>query len=316
MTAPVEVFTAGEAMALLLADGQQPLPAADRFVRSVAGSESNVAIGLARLGHRVAYCGRVGADAPGGWVRAALRAEGIDIRGLVTDADHATGLLLRDSPIGRPVSVGYYRGNSAGSALAPEDLVPELVADARYVFLSGITPMLSATCARFTERLLDVAAEHRVPVVFDPNVRLRVAPASAWRARVGPLLDRVDTLLVGREELAILGLAGKEPADLLTERRRTVVVKCGGDGAVAATAEETVRVPARPVPTVDPVGAGDAFCAAWMSAQLRAKSLRESAREAALVASLVVASSTDTAGLPSAELRDRLLQESGPDVDR
>jgi 2-dehydro-3-deoxygluconokinase len=316
MTTPVEVFTAGEAMALMLADAQQPLPVADRFIRSVAGSESNVAVGLARLGHRVAYCGRVGADAPGGWVRAALGAEGVDLRGLAIDPERPTGMLLRDGPVARPVTVAYYRRDSAGSALGPDDLPPELVAGAKYVFVSGITPMLSTTCARFTERLLDVAAENRVPVAFDPNVRLRVAPPSAWRARIGPLLDRVDTLLIGRDELAILGLEGKGPSDLLTERRRTVVIKCGAEGAVAATAEETVQVAARPVRVIDPVGAGDAFCAGWMSAVLRGKTLGEAVREAAVVAALVVACSTDTAGLPSAELRDRLLQESGSDVDR
>jgi 2-dehydro-3-deoxygluconokinase len=316
MTMPVEVFTAGEAMALLLADGHQPLPVADRFVRSFAGSESNVAIGLARLGHRVAFCGRVGADVPGRWIREGLRAEGVDVAGLVTDPDRATGLLLRDSPAGRPVTVSYYRTHSAGSALGSEDLQPRQLTGVRCIFLSGITPMLSATAAEFTERLLDVAEARAIHVVFDPNVRLRLAPASTWRTRLTPILERVDTLLVGNDELVTLGMAGKEATDLLTERRRTVVIKSGAAGAVAARADELVRTEARVVPSVDPVGAGDAFCAGWLSATLRGCSLTDAAREAALVASLVVASTTDIAGYPTAELRDRLLEENGPDVDR
>ena len=68
-----EVFTADEAMALLLADDHQPLRRAERFVRSIAGWEIKVAVGLARLGHH-ALSGRVGADAAGGWVPDALQA--------------------------------------------------------------------------------------------------------------------------------------------------------------------------------------------------------------------------------------------------
>ena len=94
----MDAVTAGEAMGLLLAESATPLRRADRFVRSVAGSESNVAIGLTRLGHSVAFCGRIGTDAAGGWVRDTLRAEGVDVRALHDDPDRPTGVLLRDSP--------------------------------------------------------------------------------------------------------------------------------------------------------------------------------------------------------------------------
>lgn len=60
-----EVFTAGEAMALMIPSDDLPLARARRFERSVAGSESNVAVCLARLGHRVAFSGRFGNDSAG-----------------------------------------------------------------------------------------------------------------------------------------------------------------------------------------------------------------------------------------------------------
>lgn len=302
-------------MALLLADDHRPLPHADRFVRSVAGSESNVAVGVARLGHRVGFTGRVGADAAGSWVRDALRAEGVDIAGLMIDGSRPTGLLVRDSPSGRPVSVAYYRSGSAASALCPDDVRPGLVAAARCVFLSGITAMLSSTAAQFVRHVLDVAREAGVPVLFDPNVRLRLADRDTWRAMLADVLDDVDTLLIGHEELDLLGLPD-DPAKLITPRTRTVVVKRGADGATACTADETVHQPARAVNTIDPVGAGDAFCAGWISAWLRNSTLHQSLREATAVASFVVASPTDTAGLPSADERDRALEENGADVDR
>jgi 2-dehydro-3-deoxygluconokinase len=95
-----------------------------------------------------------------------------------------------------------------------------------------------------------------------------------------------------------------------------VVVKRGASGATACTSAGTVHVPGRKVEALDPIGAGDAFCAGWISAFLRKRTVQESLREAAAVASLVVATLTDTAGAPSAVERDWALQENGSDVDR
>ena len=175
--------------------------------------------------------------------------------------------------------------------------------------------MLSAGAARFTDRVLGVAADAGVPVFFDPNVRLRLAGRDNWRSAIGSCLDRVDTLLIGRDELDLLGLPG-DPAKLLSARLKTVVVKCGADGATAATADGTVHAPASPAPLVDPVGAGDAFCAGWISAWLRRKPLPDALREANAVAAFVVAAVTDIAGLPTSEERDWAMRKDRTDVDR
>jgi 2-dehydro-3-deoxygluconokinase len=309
-----EVFTAGEAMGLLLAHGFEPLRRADRFIRGVAGAETNVAVGLARLGHRVAFAGQVGADAVGGWVHDVLRAEGIDTHSLITNPSLPTGLLLRDSPHARRISVSYYRSGSAGAALGPGDVPVDVIAGARAVFLSGITTMLSTEAARFADRVLGVAGEAGVPIFFDPNVRLRLADRENWRG-IRTYLNRIDTLLIGQEELALLDLPD-DPAELLSDRLRTVVVKRGAEGATATTADGTCCETANPVPVVDPVGAGDAFCAGWISAWLRGKSVPESLREANAVASFVVTTATDLAGLPTAEERAWALQGGRTDVDR
>lgn len=310
----IEVFTGGEAMGLLLATYSQVLRRADRFVRSVAGSESNVAIGLARLGHSVAFAGRVGADPVGEWVRDTLQAEGIDLRGLITDQSRPTGLLLRDSPLSRPVSVSYYRSGSAGSEVDADDVPERVIKGARAVFLSGITPMLSPASARFTGRVLRVAAESGVTVFFDPNVRLRLAGRNQWQALTA-YLDWVDTLLIGEDELDLLGLPD-DPAELLSVRLKTVVVRHGAGGATVFTAQGSLHGPANPTQVVDPVGAGDAFCAGWISAWLRRKSLAESLREAHTVASFVLATTTDITGLPTSEELAWAMQGNRIDVNR
>ena len=311
----MDAVTAGEAMGLLLAESATPLRRADRFVRSVAGSESNVAIGLTRLGHTVAFCGRIGTDAAGGWVRDTLRAEGVDVRALHDDPDRPTGVLLRDSPAaGRPVSVSYYRTGSAASALSIRDVDEDLIASARLLFVSGITAMLSPPAEDFVDHLLSVATRAGVHVAFDPNVRLRLAGAAQWRRAYTRFAGRMDTLLVSHEELDLLALP-TDPARLLQGRTTTVVVTHGAGGATATTASRTVRVGARAVAVADPVGAGDAFTAGWLSAWLRGLPPAGALREAAAVASLVVGVPTDIAGLPTPRERDQVLRPGG-DVDR
>lgn len=310
-----EVVTAGEPMALMLAEGQRPLRDADRFIRSVAGSESNVAIGLARLGHSVAFAGRIGADAAGEWVRHALRADGVDTRWLRDDPGHPTGLILRDYPAGRPVSVSYYRTNSAPSALAPGDADPDLIAGCRVLFVTGITAMLSSSAAGFVDRAVDLAREAGAHVVFDLNVRLRLGDGPGWRAVLHRYAGRADTLLIGQDELDAIGERA-DPRNFLTGRTGTVLLKRGAAGASVFTGDLALESAARTVPVVDPVGAGDAFATGWISGLLRALSPADALREAILVASLAVAAATDTGGLPTAAERDRLLGAEGADVDR
>jgi 2-dehydro-3-deoxygluconokinase len=315
MNARYEVITGGEAMALLLAEGQRPLRDADRFARSVAGAESNVAIGLARLGHSVAFAGRVGSDAAGHWVRRALRAEGVDTAWLREDRARPTGLILRDYPLGRPVSVGYYRAGSAASALAPDDADPELISGGRVLFVTGITAMLSPSAAGFVDRAVELARTACAHVVFDLNVRMRLGDGPAWRTVLHRYAGQADTLLIGQDELEMIGERTAAP-DFLAGRTRTVLLKRGAAGATVLGAGLELECAARTVPLVDPVGAGDAFAAGWISALLRGLGPAEALREAVLVASLAVAAANDTAGLPTAAERDRLVNAEGADVDR
>ena len=100
-----EVVTLGECLIAFVATTPGPLAEATTFERFVAGAEANVAVGLARLGHSVAFIGRVGADGFGDAVVKRLRGEGVDITHLAIDPDAATGLMFRERRvIGPPTS--------------------------------------------------------------------------------------------------------------------------------------------------------------------------------------------------------------------
>ena len=312
--AGVEVVTLGEVMALLLAEGSDALASATRFDLSAAGAEGNVAVGLARLGHRVALWTCLGEDALGDGVLRSLRGEGVDVSGVRRVPDRPTGLLLRDAPLGRPVTVAYYRSGSAGAALGPQDVQPAVLARARLLHLTGITAVLSDTSQQAVLAAAEQARAAGVTVCVDPNLRLRLAPVEQWRARLDPLLRLADVVLTGRDELELLS-GGADPHWLLDRGAGTVVVKDGAAGAYETDGRTELRAAARSVPVVDPVGAGDAFAAGWLSGWLRGVPAQRRLDEAAVVAGCVVSARGDLPGLPTAALRDALLR-GGPDVAR
>jgi 2-dehydro-3-deoxygluconokinase len=83
-------------MAVLYPQEPIALDQASTLTIDIAGAESNLAIGLSRLGHRVQFMSRVGHDPFGQRIRATLTAEGVDTTYLLTDAAAPTGVVFRE----------------------------------------------------------------------------------------------------------------------------------------------------------------------------------------------------------------------------
>lgn len=305
-----EAVTCGEAMLLMLAEQGVPLDRAVHFRRSVTGAESTVAAGLARLGHRARWLGRVGADTAGEAVLRELRADGVDVSWVTTDPDAATGLVLRDSHPQRVTEAQYYRAGSAGPRLTAQDLPPEAVADARLVHISGVTPMLSPTAAQAVHRLVELARQSGAAVSLDPSVQPQLGTDHDWMRIVGPLLREADLVVAGEDELELLlGGGAEQAAKALLElgRARTVVVKRHDHSTIAVSREGQWAHQPFGVQVTDPGGASEAFTAGWLSAWLRELDPERALAEAACVAALAVQAPGDMDGLPTATGRDRAL---------
>ncbi|WP_449487700.1 PfkB family carbohydrate kinase [Streptomyces purpurascens] len=92
---PADVVCLGETMAVLSPPDDRPLADQSALRLSVGGAESNVACGLAALGHRAAWLSRVGDDAFGRRIRAELAARGVEVGGVAVDPAHPTGVYFR-----------------------------------------------------------------------------------------------------------------------------------------------------------------------------------------------------------------------------
>ena len=251
-----EAVTFGEAMVLLLAEPGVPLRSATSFRRSVAGAESNVAVGLARLGHRVGWFGRVGADLFGEVVLAALRAEDVDVSRAIVDEQSPTGLLLRDCHPERPIEVIYHRRGSAGSRLSPPDVDTAWLAGTRLLHVTGISCVLSTSAHEAVLAAVQAAKLAGGAVSFDPNVRRKlIAPEQAVR-RMRPVVEMADVVLAGADEAALLtGTSDRLRAAEWFHKHgtSTVILKEGASGAWGSDQETVHSEPARKVTARDPL---------------------------------------------------------------
>ncbi|MGA4842262.1 sugar kinase [Streptomyces sp. G45] len=271
-----DVLTFGETMAALRGSG--PLRLGGTMELSVAGAESNVAIGLARLGHRVRWAGAVGDDEAGELVLRTLRAEGVDVALASRDAGAPTGLLLFEPRLPDVTRVHYYRTGSAGSRLTADAVERAFTAGGppRVLHLTGITAALGEAPRAACERALRLAREHGTWVCLDVNHRSRLWSRDEAAAVLRSWAPYADVLIASDDELPLcLGPSDGPVADLPSQAKELlgrgvseVVVKLGARGATAYTAQGELHFPARPVRAVDPVGAGDAFVAGYLSALL------------------------------------------------
>jgi 2-dehydro-3-deoxygluconokinase len=319
-----EVVTLGECLASFVAADAGPLAEARRFTRHIAGAEANVAVGLARLGHAVAYIGRVGGDGFGTAILRALRGEGVDVRHLTIDDSARTGVMFRERRVLGAMDVVYHRAGSAGSRVTPEEVV-RAVDDGvfegiRWLHLTGITPALSDSARAATMRALEEGRRIGATVSLDVNLRRRLWSDEQAAPVLRDLASRVDVVFGSTDELALVAGADldSEPDQLVAAVAATGVVKLGRDGALGRDGEPSMAVPGIAVTdVVDPVGAGDAFCAGFIAGRLDGVDLTTALRMGNACGALAVAASGDQSGLPDrVELARLLAGAGGPDTLR
>jgi 2-dehydro-3-deoxygluconokinase len=278
----VDVVTLGECMVLVYPTELVSLDESSRLVMDIAGAESNLCIGLSRLGHTARFISRVGNDPLGSLMRKILTREGVILDGLRIDSSAPTGVFFREHlPDGRR-RVYYYRRGSAASHLGPGDLLWEHFCGARIVHITGITPALSESCAEACVKAIELAHRAGAVISFDPNYRAPLWDFSLARQALLPILAQADIVLMGHEDARALLDEEDELQSIKKAAQmgpKTVILKRAENGAWAWEGGRLHQVLAYPVKEViDPVGAGDGFDAGFLAGWLRGYSVAECLR--------------------------------------
>ncbi|KOG34481.1 sugar kinase [Streptomyces resistomycificus] len=299
---PVEPYlvTLGDVLAVMAAREPGPFALGTALRLGIAGAESNVAVGVSRLGGSATWIGRVGDDELGDLVLRELRAEGVTT---VAARDSApTSLLLKERRTSTHSRTRYYRTHTAGARLTADDIPEHVVAGAAVLHITGITPALGNGPAAAVTRAVDIAAAAGVTISLDINYRSLLWSEAEARQSLLPLIRRSDLVFAGPHEAALV-VPGADGAEELAEGVCDLgpggaVIKLGADGAYALLDGRPHRQPAVPVQVHDSVGAGDAFAAGYLAELLAGEPPQRRLATAALLGAFAVSTAGDWEGLP------------------
>lgn len=312
----LDVVTLGETMASLRTG--TPLRLGGAMTMTMAGAESNVAIGLARLGHAVRWGGRVGADEVGAFILRTLRAESVDVDTVAIDPGRPTGLMLAERRIADVSRVSYYRTGSAGSALAPSDAVAALAGNPRILHLTGITPALSGSAAEAVSTAVRLARAAGALVSVDVNHRSRLWSPQAARPVLSELVRGADIVIASEDELGLVVADAQDEAGAAAELAASgvsaLVIKRGARGATVWHQALAHHAPAIRVTVLDTIGAGDAFTAGYLSGVLDGLRPPDALHRGTVTGAFAVACLGDWEGLPTRDELSLLDAERGSTV--
>jgi 2-dehydro-3-deoxygluconokinase len=301
----LDVVTLGEAMLMFVAEEPGPLEQVRHFSKRTAGAETNVAIGLARLGLAVGWQSRLGTDSMARYLLAAIGGEGVDCSRVVCDAEQRTGFMFKGRvDDGSDPPIEYHRRGSAASCLGPDAIDEAWISGSRHLHVSGVFPALSANTLAATRRAIMLARRHGRTISFDPNLRPALWPSrEVMRHSLNALAEGCDWVLPGRAEGELLAGSGEPEAIAAFFHQRgakQVVVKLGTEGAYYSGEQGNGLVPAFAVAqVVDTVGAGDGFAVGVISGLLEGQAIADAVRRGAWIGARAVQVRGDTEGLPT-----------------
>ncbi|MEK3799915.1 sugar kinase [Peribacillus sp. FSL H8-0477] len=310
----LDVITFGEPMAMFYANEVKPLHLVKSFSRALAGAESNVACGLARLDLHVGYMTKLGNDSFGKFIMEELYKEKVDTMGIRFTSEKATGMLIKSKVVEGDPEVEYFRKNSAASTLNVDDLSEEYFGQAKHLHVTGIPSALSSGCHEFSLAAMRYMKQEGKTISFDPNLRLKL-----WKDKqtmikeINQLACLADLFLPGMSEAEILtGLSTpEEVADFyISKGVKTVIIKLGAKGAYFKKDSEEGYINGFAVEeVVDTVGAGDGFAVGVISGLLDGKTIQEAVIRGNAIGALQVMSPGDMDGMPTRSKLDEFIEK-------
>ncbi|GLZ13942.1 5-dehydro-2-deoxygluconokinase [Actinomadura sp. NBRC 104425] len=285
-----------------------PLEDVETFGKYLGGSPTNVAVAAARHGRRTAVITRTGDDPFGRFIRRALRGYGVDDRFVAAVPDLPTPLAFCEifPPDDFPLYF-YRRPKAPDMQIEPGELDLDAIRAAA-VFWATATGLSDEPSRAATVTAL---AAHTGTTVLDLDYRPMFwdSPGRA-RREIGRALPHV-AVAVGNLEECRVAVGEDEPLAaaraLLDRGVRLAVVKQGPRGVLAATADETVRVPPVEVKVVNGLGAGDAFGGALCHGLLSGWDLERTIRFASAAGALVASRLACADAMPATDEVERLL---------
>lgn len=264
----LDLITIGEAMLRLSVPPETLLAEAPCFNVHIAGAESNVAVAVSRMGYRARWLSRLTDNVLGRRIAHELASYGVDCSQVAWAKEDRIGTYyLEFGAQPRPTQVIYDRAYSAASQMRADTFDPSQLSEARVLHLTGITPALSSGCYNLIMAWVDHAHKQQdVTIIFDVNFRALLWSPEVCRAKLTPLLEKVDVLICGQSDaVTVFDITGEPEGVLRALQQRfgvkRVAMTVGEAGAIGLDSDTVHTANGYPVEIVDRIGAGDAFAA-------------------------------------------------------
>jgi 5-dehydro-2-deoxygluconokinase len=307
---------------------------AQHFAKYLGGSSGNVAVGLSRLGLKVAMLTRVGDEHMGRFVRETLAAEGVDVAAVKTDPARLTGLVVLGIENAESFPHIFFRENCADMGLEAGDVDAAPFATAKALAITG-THLSTESVRAAARRAVALAKQHGLRVVLDIDYRpvlwgLAGHGGGADRERGSAEVARQLQaflpdcgLVVGtEEEIRVAGGGGSALEALAAIRkatRATIVMKRGVagcvvfEGPIPASVDQGLVVGGFPVDVLNVLGAGDAFLSGYLSGWIADLPAAHCGRRGNAAGAIVVTRHGCTPAMPTrAELDEFLGRAQAP----
>ncbi|MGD6801346.1 aminoimidazole riboside kinase [Rossellomorea aquimaris] len=232
------------------------------YQKSPGGAPANVSVGLARLGARSSFLGKVGKDVLGEFLQKTLTDYGVGTEQMHLTRDTRTGVVFVTNAEDGERSFDFYIDPSADRFLTADDIKEEDFVSHQILHFGSIS-MISSPAKEATHHAVKLAKENGMLVSYDPNLRLGLWDSEEnARTTIESMLDQADFLKISEEELEFI--TGERNFEAGLEKMKPyniplMVITMGAEGCHVYTKDGHRHVPAMKVQAVDTTGAGDAF---------------------------------------------------------
>jgi len=261
------------------------------FEEASGGSAANTMVGLARLGCKVSFIGKVADDREGKMLLEDFRREGVDTNGIIMTKRGRSGTAM--SFVDEKGERALYVGSGVNDTIEFNEISKEYAFQTRFLHLTSFVGEKSfQTQKRLVENL---------PKTIQVSLDIGELYARKGLKALEPIMNRTFVMMPNGKELQILTKKAdyKRNAEILLEKGvKIVAVKLGGKGCYVTDGKESHLIEAFKVKVVDTTGAGDAFCAGFLCSLISGKSLYECGRIGNFVASRCIMKMGARDGLP------------------
>lgn len=300
-------------------DMNMPLSESSNFNKYVGGSPANIAVGMARLGKKVGFIGKVSDDQFGDYVVNYFANDGIDVSH-ITRCKNGEKLGLTFTEIKSPTqsSILMYREGVADLMLHPDDINEDYIKQTKVLLISG-TALSQSPSREAALKAMMLAKKNNIPLIFDIDYR-----EYTWKNKdeisiyYSMVARNSDIILGSREEFdlteAVTGVCGsdEESAKLWTSYgAKIVVIKHGKDGSTAYTNDgKSFTIKPFPAKVLKGFGGGDGYASSFIRALIDGCDVLEALEFGSASASMLISAHSCSAAMPSLDAVKKFIADA------